>query len=415
MRSLIGENDFFRRSNMLVEAAPTALPSLPDATTTEECNAWPSASSPATETVNPLFELAERSEAEHVGIHVYKVAKDQVVVEAGEPANFLHPLSWTTPRPTPPTTPTALPAGHSIPPHHDSTEKQSHTDQLRIAKQELRQDLGQYSIKSHSSSAKGKGRAVQDDSPMEELSRENLTAAANSIASPNGDSAIQSPLHAQATPPPTPPKDSHSLPTDQTPVLNTPGFVVPNSRSLPSTQHASPTRIVPLQSLLKPLPVVQPDSATASSSSLFPPSLRTSHLASRRASTSGILPSSLQHRTTPLLPRTQSYHHSNPIPLQTFTPALDEVAMSIQAQEDIIRKDRQSKRLLKEKSRAEGENAEPQPRIRRRSTRAGSSTEGPALGTGVLMGNLIGQDHANYVLMYNMLTGIRIGVRRFYG
>ncbi|GAA6057599.1 hypothetical protein JCM3770_005405 [Rhodotorula araucariae] len=33
-------------------------------------------------------------------------------------------------------------------------------------------------------------------------------------------------------------------------------------------------------------------------------------------------------------------------------------------------------------------------------------------GAGVLVGNLIGQDHANYVLMYNMLTGIRIGVSR---
>lgn len=30
----------------------------------------------------------------------------------------------------------------------------------------------------------------------------------------------------------------------------------------------------------------------------------------------------------------------------------------------------------------------------------------------VLVGNLIGEDHVNYVLMYNMLTGIRIGVRR---
>lgn len=28
-----------------------------------------------------------------------------------------------------------------------------------------------------------------------------------------------------------------------------------------------------------------------------------------------------------------------------------------------------------------------------------------------LVGNLIGEDHVNYVLMYNMLTGIRIGVR----
>lgn len=30
----------------------------------------------------------------------------------------------------------------------------------------------------------------------------------------------------------------------------------------------------------------------------------------------------------------------------------------------------------------------------------------------VLVGNLIGEDHVNYVLMYNMLTGIRIGVSR---
>ncbi|OCF43100.1 1-phosphatidylinositol-4-phosphate 5-kinase [Kwoniella heveanensis CBS 569] len=32
--------------------------------------------------------------------------------------------------------------------------------------------------------------------------------------------------------------------------------------------------------------------------------------------------------------------------------------------------------------------------------------------TKVLVGNLIGEDHVNYVLMYNMLTGIRIGVSR---
>lgn len=31
----------------------------------------------------------------------------------------------------------------------------------------------------------------------------------------------------------------------------------------------------------------------------------------------------------------------------------------------------------------------------------------------VLVGNLIGEDHVNYVLMYNMLTGIRIGVSFF--
>lgn len=31
----------------------------------------------------------------------------------------------------------------------------------------------------------------------------------------------------------------------------------------------------------------------------------------------------------------------------------------------------------------------------------------------VLVGNLIGEGHVNYVLMYNMLTGIRIGVSFF--
>ncbi|WVF66658.1 hypothetical protein IAT40_001399 [Kwoniella sp. CBS 6097] len=36
----------------------------------------------------------------------------------------------------------------------------------------------------------------------------------------------------------------------------------------------------------------------------------------------------------------------------------------------------------------------------------------PEAETKVLVGNLIGEDHVNYVLMYNMLTGIRIGVSR---
>lgn len=42
--------------------------------------------------------------------------------------------------------------------------------------------------------------------------------------------------------------------------------------------------------------------------------------------------------------------------------------------------------------------------------RGGSGREDDRAAVGVLVGNLIGQDHANYVLMYNMLTGIRIGV-----
>lgn len=58
-------------------------------------------------------------------------------------------------------------------------------------------------------------------------------------------------------------------------------------------------------------------------------------------------------------------------------------------------------------------------RRERMSKRAKAQQEAEAALTGAaaaskdspLVGNLIGEDHVNYVLMYNMLTGIRIGVR----
>lgn len=68
---------------------------------------------------------------------------------------------------------------------------------------------------------------------------------------------------------------------------------------------------------------------------------------------------------------------------------------------------------------AHGAHHHPGPGARQRSRGPGAGLDGhpgggeDELGAGVLVGNLIGQDHANYVLMYNMLTGIRIGVRWF--
>lgn len=127
----------------------------------------------------------------------------------------------------------------------------------------------------------------------------------------------------------------------------------------------------------------------------------------------------------------------------------DEVESSIAAQADAIRKQRQEKRLAEERERerhghgrrssygktgesstglggvasgsgvgssaiggagAQSLGAGGAPMMKRRSTRAGSGDSHNGPGQGVLVGNLIGQDHANYVLMYNMLTGIRIGV-----
>ncbi|KAF8591368.1 SAICAR synthase-like protein [Ramaria rubella] len=68
-------------------------------------------------------------------------------------------------------------------------------------------------------------------------------------------------------------------------------------------------------------------------------------------------------------------------------------------QADQIRRERLSRRA---KAQLEAEAA---------LTRA-QSKRTPAEEEKVLVGNLIGEDHVNYVLMYNMLTGIRIGVSR---
>ncbi|KAF7317027.1 Phosphatidylinositol phosphate kinase PIPK5 [Mycena chlorophos] len=82
-----------------------------------------------------------------------------------------------------------------------------------------------------------------------------------------------------------------------------------------------------------------------------------------------------------------------------------ELASDIQLHAEQIRRERQSKRA---KQQQEAEAAltrnERAPPIRRGS---GSKDDDR-----VLVGNIIGEDHANYVLMYNMLTGIRIGVSR---
>lgn len=70
-----------------------------------------------------------------------------------------------------------------------------------------------------------------------------------------------------------------------------------------------------------------------------------------------------------------------------------ELASDIQLHAERIRRERLSKRV-----KAEAEAA-----LTRSETRT-TKDDAP------LVGNLIGEDHVNYVLMYNMLTGIRIGV-----
>jgi 1-phosphatidylinositol-4-phosphate 5-kinase len=74
-----------------------------------------------------------------------------------------------------------------------------------------------------------------------------------------------------------------------------------------------------------------------------------------------------------------------------------ELASDIQLHAEQIRRERMSKRA-KQQQEAEAALTRAEPVI------PGAKEDV------VLVGNLIGEDHVNYVLMYNMLTGIRIGV-----
>lgn len=94
-----------------------------------------------------------------------------------------------------------------------------------------------------------------------------------------------------------------------------------------------------------------------------------------------------------------------------FDEELGELATDIQHQAEQIRRERQSK---KAKQQQEAEEVRAKRDTEKALTRTASlvrafskSEDNP------LVGNLIGEGHVNYVLMYNMLTGIRIAVSRW--
>lgn len=87
--------------------------------------------------------------------------------------------------------------------------------------------------------------------------------------------------------------------------------------------------------------------------------------------------------------------------------AAQELATEIQQAAEQIRRERLSKRAKQQAQQAQHVAVEAA--LSRSDTRrsAGSGKEDI-----VLVGNLIGEGHVNYILMYNMLTGIRVGVSR---
>jgi len=87
--------------------------------------------------------------------------------------------------------------------------------------------------------------------------------------------------------------------------------------------------------------------------------------------------------------------------------ATQDLQSDIDIQTEQVRRERQSKRA---KAQAE---AEAVAALTRTDTRGTKTTKGDEQDDSKPhVGNVIGEDHVNYVLMYNMLTGIRIGVSR---
>jgi len=131
-------------------------------------------------------------------------------------------------------------------------------------------------------------------------------------------------------------------------------------------------------------------------------------------------PPRIARRTTgpsppsPTIPKRSPLVHSQstfptvPIPgnNQTTVPGVEGAALDsdILAHSEQIRRERLERRQKKANAENPLEAAAVVPTAPAKPEKKG--TDDPK----VLVGNLIGEDHVNYVLMYNMLTGIRIGV-----
>lgn len=114
-----------------------------------------------------------------------------------------------------------------------------------------------------------------------------------------------------------------------------------------------------------------------------------------------------RHTTSRLyqqFPRPQQQPQLFPEDTVMLGDAATALASDIEIQTEQIRRERRAKEIEQQR-RAEAEAA-----LTRTDTRGTRGTKDDD--DKPLVGNLIGEDHVNYVLMYNMLTGIRIGVSR---
>lgn len=197
------------------------------------------------------------------------------------------------------------------------------------------------------------------------------------------------------------------------------------SHTLPQLSFEQPSPIIPSTPIcaspttepkdyLSPL---RPPSPTSqhSLSSEHDPSLRSSSPTSQNSKPQSILrkpetSTSLSFQPSPRKPTTKRARSTSHGQKDYFTLPVEEkvegIEDSIAREAEEMRKERQSRRgggTKRNSSQSEGDSDAESRRGEKEKVEAVPMDR-------ALVGNLIGEDHVNYVLMYNMLTGIRIGV-----
>ncbi|KAJ8082019.1 Phosphatidylinositol-4-phosphate 5-kinase [Marasmius tenuissimus] len=319
--------------------------------------------------VNPLHSLAQQRGE----IHILKVTGDTVQVGSGPvPESFIQKMSKHISNALDPDTST-----HGPPPPSPPATDEGDTDDRQT-------------ILGERQSTSSRSEAPKDSSPSLPAPPFSKSVLSESPPSPSvifeEPESIQRTRTSSASTHRQMPVRSLTLATDQ------PRSSIDTKSSLrtvtasESSPHASS----------KPSPPIQP-----SQTDYLQPPPPSSHRPTRR-NTTGSAFNSLPSRAsapgtrTSLLSSQHAQYGSTPGHTNLF-PSDDPSDMTndIQLHAERIRRERQEKRAKAEAALTREPSA-----IQHR------DEEVP------LVGNLIGEDHVNYVLMYNMLTGIRIGVSR---
>ncbi|KAG2008781.1 1-phosphatidylinositol-4-phosphate 5-kinase [Coprinopsis cinerea AmutBmut pab1-1] len=179
----------------------------------------------------------------------------------------------------------------------------------------------------------------------------------------------------------------------------------PSSPSSTTPQVNRPTITSSPLSMAEPLPFMAGQSSKAALLQPAPPppsSFSQSQRPTRR-NTTGSSAASRTKRFTGPHSKGHSFAYDDASYPDPATTIEGELASDIEHHADQIRRERMSKRFKQQQKEAE--------EALTRQTSKGSKGDKDDVDR-PLVGNLIGEGHVNYVLMYNMLTGIRIAVSR---